>query len=74
MDPRRRPPSRDDKPNAERRKKSPPGPPMTVGGAAAAGVCLIVWCRGCGYRVEPDAADQAGRRGLRVGLAPAPLA
>jgi len=63
MDHRRPHPSRDDAPSAERRKKSRPGPPMTLGGAAAAGVRLIVWCRGCGHRVEPDPAEQARRYG-----------
>jgi hypothetical protein len=36
---------------------------MTLGGAAAAGVRLIVWCRGCGHRVEPDLTEQAQRHG-----------
>ena len=30
------------------------GPPMTLGNAANARVRLIVWCKGCGYRAEPD--------------------
>ena len=35
------------------------GPPMTLGSAAAARVRLIVWCKDCGHRVEPDAAEMA---------------
>jgi hypothetical protein len=46
--------------------KSEPGPPMTLGGAAAAGVRLIVWCRGCRHRVEPDPAELAGRYGAET--------
>jgi hypothetical protein len=41
--------------------KSRPGPPMTFGNAAAARVRLIVWCKPCGQRVEPDAAEMAER-------------
>jgi DNA-directed RNA polymerase subunit RPC12/RpoP len=37
---------------------------MMLGGAAAAGVRLIVWCRDCGHRVEPDPAEQAQRYGV----------
>jgi Zn finger protein HypA/HybF involved in hydrogenase expression len=43
--------------------KSKPGPPMTLGNAAAARVRLIVWCKACGHRVEPDAAELARRHG-----------
>jgi hypothetical protein len=39
--------------------KSEPGPPATLGSSAAAGVRLIVWCKGYGYRSEPDPAEQA---------------
>ena len=39
------------------------GPPMTLGSAAAARVRLIVWCKDCGHRVEPDAAEMAERYG-----------
>jgi hypothetical protein len=35
------------------------GPPMTLESAAAAHVRLMVWCKGCGHRSEPDPADQA---------------
>jgi hypothetical protein len=40
-------------------------PPMTLGNAATARVRLIVWCRACGHRVEPDAAEMAERYGGR---------
>jgi hypothetical protein len=43
--------------------RSAPGPPMTLGNAAAARVRLIVWCKACGHRVEPDAAEMAERYG-----------
>jgi hypothetical protein len=46
--------------------KSPPGPPMTLGNAAAAHVRLIVWCKACGHRVEPDAAELARRHGTET--------
>jgi hypothetical protein len=36
---------------------------MTLGNAAAARVRLIVWCKGCGHRVEPDAAEMTERYG-----------
>jgi hypothetical protein len=48
---------------ASPRVKSEPGPPMTLGGAAAAGVRLIVWCRDCSRRVEPDPTEMAQRYG-----------
>jgi hypothetical protein len=35
------------------------GPPMTLESAAAAHVRLMIWCKGCGHRSEPDPADQA---------------
>jgi hypothetical protein len=41
---------------------------MTLGGAAAAGVRLIVWCRDCGDRVEPDPAELAGRYGAETAV------
>jgi ATP dependent DNA ligase domain len=40
------------------------GPPMTLGNAASAGVRLIVWCGGCGHRVEPDSTQPAQRYGI----------
>jgi hypothetical protein len=36
---------------------------MTLGNAAAARARLIVWCKACGHRVEPDAAQIAERYG-----------
>ena len=39
---------------------------MTLGGAAAAGVRLIVWCRDCRHRVEPDPAGLANRYGAET--------
>jgi hypothetical protein len=66
MNHRYRPPSRDDAPSAERRKKSPPSPPMTLGNAAAARVRLIVWCKACGHRAEPDPAETAQRYGAET--------
>src|SRR5499427_3493080 len=35
------------------------GPPMTLESAAAAKLVLMVWCKSCGHRSEPDPADQA---------------
>jgi len=67
MDHRRRQPSRDDAPSAERRKKTP-GPPMTLGNAAAARVRLIVWCKACGQRAEPGAAEMAERYGADMAV------
>ena len=29
-------------------------PPMTLGSAAAAKLRLMVWCKACGHRSEPD--------------------
>jgi len=39
------------------------GPPATLGSTAAAGARLLVWCRACGHRVEPDPAAMAERYG-----------
>jgi ribosomal protein L40E len=41
---------------------------MTLGGAAAAGVRLIVWCRQCRHRVEPDSAEMAARYGAETSV------
>jgi len=35
------------------------GPPMTLGSAAAAKLCLMIGCKACGYRSEPEQAEQA---------------
>jgi hypothetical protein len=40
--------------------------PMTLGNAAAARVRLIVWCKGCSHRTEPDPAEMAQRYGART--------
>ena len=42
------------------------GPPMTLGNAAAARVRLIVWCKDCRHRVEPDPAEMAARYGAEM--------
>jgi hypothetical protein len=39
---------------------------MTLGTAAAARVRLIVWCKACGHRVEPDPAEIAQRYGAET--------
>jgi hypothetical protein len=36
---------------------------MTLGQALAAQVRLIVWCKTCWHRAEPDVADQVARYG-----------
>jgi hypothetical protein len=41
---------------------------MTLGGASAAGVRLIVWCRDCRRRVEPDPAELAERYGAATAV------
>jgi hypothetical protein len=37
--------------------------PMTLGEALAAKVRLLVWCKKCWHRAEPDVADQVARYG-----------
>src|SRR5260370_36097786 len=37
--------------------------PMTLGRALTAQVRLIVWCKSCWHRAEPDVADQVARYG-----------
>ena len=39
---------------------------MTLGNAAAAGVRLIVWCKACVHRAEPDPAEMAERYGAET--------
>jgi YgiT-type zinc finger domain-containing protein len=47
-----------------RRKRSEgESAPMTLGGALSAKVRLIVWCKACGHRAEPDVAEQVARYG-----------
>ena len=36
---------------------------MTLGQALAAHVRLIVWCKSCNHRAEPDLATQTAQRG-----------
>jgi len=46
------------------RKRSDDEPtPLTLGQALAAKVRLIVWCKTCQHRAEPDVADQVARYG-----------
>jgi hypothetical protein len=46
--------------------KSTPGPPMTLSNPATARVRLIVWCKGCQHKVEPDPAEMARRYGAEM--------
>jgi hypothetical protein len=39
---------------------------MTLGNAAAARVRLMVWCKACGHRAEPDPAEIAQRYGAET--------
>jgi hypothetical protein len=48
--------------------KSDPRPPATLGSTAAAQVQIIVWCRNCRHRVEPDPAEQAERYGAETSI------
>ena len=41
---------------------------MTLGGAATAKVRVVVWCRDCQHRVEPDAAVHAARYGADLAV------
>jgi hypothetical protein len=36
---------------------------MTLGNALAARVWLVVWCKSCQHKAEPDVADQVARYG-----------
>jgi hypothetical protein len=44
------------------------GPSMTLGAAAAAAVQVIVWCKECWHRVEPDPAETAVRYGAETSV------
>ena len=44
------------------------GPPATLGSTAAAQVSVIVWCRDCRHRVEPDPAEHAARYGAELAV------
>jgi Zn finger protein HypA/HybF involved in hydrogenase expression len=46
--------------------RTSPGPPATLGSTAAAHLRLIVWCRDCKHRVEPDPAEMAERYGAET--------
>jgi hypothetical protein len=37
--------------------------PLTLGQALAAQVRLIVWCKGCNHRADPDIAAQVAQHG-----------
>jgi hypothetical protein len=37
--------------------------PLTLGQALKAQVRLIVWCKACGHRAEPDVAEQVAHHG-----------
>ncbi len=37
--------------------------PLTLGQALAAQVRLIVWCKACSHRAEPDVAEQVAHHG-----------
>jgi hypothetical protein len=39
--------------------------PLTLGQALAAHVRLIVWCKSCNHRAEPDVATQFAQHGAR---------
>jgi hypothetical protein len=41
-------------------------PPTTLGNAASAKVRVIVWCRDCQHRIEPDPAEHAARYGAEL--------
>ena len=46
--------------------KSEPGPPMTLGSAGAAHLKLIVWCKDCRHKAEPDPTEMAERYGVET--------
>jgi hypothetical protein len=41
---------------------------MTLGSALAAQVRLIVWCKSCWHRAEPDVADQVAGYGEELAV------
>jgi hypothetical protein len=49
-------------PRSQRDRESAAGP-MTLGQAFAAKVRLIVWCKSCGHRAEPNVATQVAHHG-----------
>jgi len=46
--------------------KSRLGRPATLGSAAAAHLQLMVWCKNCRHRAEPDPAEMAERCGAET--------
>ena len=48
--------------------KSYTGPPASLGSTAAAQARLIVWCRDCRHRIEPDPGDMAARYGADLAV------
>jgi hypothetical protein len=40
--------------------------PITLGQALAARVRLMVWCKSCGHRAEPDVATQIAQHGATM--------
>ena len=48
--------------------RSNPGPPATLGTTAAARARIVVWCRDCRHRVEPDPAEMARRYGAETSV------
>jgi hypothetical protein len=44
------------------------GPPATLGSTAAAQARLVVWCRECRHRIEPDPAVHAARYGADLAV------
>jgi hypothetical protein len=40
--------------------------PLTLGQALAAHVRLIVWCKSCNHRAEPDVATQVAQHGAEM--------
>jgi len=39
------------------------GPPATLGSTATAQARLVVWCRDCQHKLDPDPAEHAARYG-----------
>jgi hypothetical protein len=42
------------------------GPPATLGSTAAAHMTLVVWCKDCRHKVEPDPGEMAERYGAET--------
>jgi hypothetical protein len=52
----------------QRRYNEPTGRPATLGSTLKADLDLIVWCKACRHRVEPDVAEQVARYGADLTL------